>query len=128
MNEFKACFQITKLITFEVRYCTLGRNKNPYFATSANLFFKNKRGFDSNGQCQERVLPKGSLARKFYEKWDKKHLSLLTNEELKELYNDIETLKNKYNYLYIETEKFGMVNKQDFSFDEIKELSKMNVK
>lgn len=128
MNEFKACFQITKLVTFEVKYYTLGGNKAPYFTTSANLFYRNKRGFDSCGQCQEDVLPKGSLARKFYEKWDKKHLSPLANEELIELYDDIETLKNKYNYLYIETEKFGTVNKEDFSFYEIKELSKMDVK
>ena len=128
MNEFKACFQITKLVTFEVNYYTLGTNKSPYFSTSANLFYKNKKGFESCGQCQNRVLPKGSLARKFYEKWDKKHLSLLTNEELNELYNDIEVLKDKYNHLHVEVEKFGTINQKDFSFYEIKELSKMDLK
>lgn len=128
MNEFKACFQITKLVTFNVKYYTLGGNKNPYFSTSANLFFKNKKGFDSCGQCQERILPKGSLARKFYDKWDKKHLLALTNEELIELYEDVKALKNRYNHLYIECEKFGEMNRKDFSFCEIKELSKMDIK
>lgn len=35
MKEFMYCFQISKLIVFEVEYYTLGGNKAPYFSTSA---------------------------------------------------------------------------------------------
>lgn len=31
MKEFMYCFQISKLIVFEVEYYTLGNNKTPYF-------------------------------------------------------------------------------------------------
>lgn len=52
-KEFKYYFQITKLVMFEVEYYTLGNNKNPYFATSANKFYKNKRDYECGGQAQD---------------------------------------------------------------------------
>lgn len=38
MKEFMYVFQISKLITFEVEFYTLGTNSAPYFSTSANEF------------------------------------------------------------------------------------------
>lgn len=35
MKEFMYVFQISKLITFEVNFYTLGTNSAPYFSTSA---------------------------------------------------------------------------------------------
>lgn len=126
-KEFKYCFQITKLIMFEVEYYTLGSNKSPYFVTEANEFFKNKKDYKSGGQAQDRLLPKNSIARQFWEKWDKEHLKDLSNDKYREIIKDIEELKEKYNYIgYIkDTFKGGY---EDFSFEQIVLLSKAELK
>lgn len=126
-KEFKYCFQITKLIMFEVEYYTLGSNKSPYFVTQANEFFKNKKDYKSGGQAQDRLLPKNSIVRQFWEKWDKKHLKDLSDDEYREVVKDIEELKEKYNYIeYIkDTFKGGY---EDFSFEQIVLLSKAELK
>lgn len=46
MKEFMYCFQISKLIVFEVEYYTLGGNKAPYFSTSAAEFIRSKRDYN----------------------------------------------------------------------------------
>ena len=126
-KEFKYCFQITKLIMFEVEYYTLGSNKSPYFVTEANEFFKNKKDYKSGGQAQDRLLPKNSIARQFWEKWDKKHLKDLSDEEYREVAKDIEELKEKYNYIeYIKDTFKGKY--ENFSFGEIVLLSKADLK
>ncbi|DAH42528.1 MAG TPA: hypothetical protein [Bacteriophage sp.] len=38
MKEFMYCFQISKLITFEVEYYTLGSNSAPYFSTYEGIY------------------------------------------------------------------------------------------
>lgn len=83
-------FQITKKIIFEV-------SNDRYFATSAAEFNQPKTDFDMCGQCQDVLLPNGA-ARTFWEKWDTKHLSILSPTEAKELADDIEKLKQKYNW------------------------------
>lgn len=126
-EEFKYYFQITKLVIFGVEYYTLGNNENPYFATKANEFFKNKRDYKRCGQAQDQLLPENSIARQFWKKWDKKHLKDLSDDEYREVVKDIEELKEKYNYIgYIKDTFKG--KDEDFSFREKVLLSKINLK
>lgn len=122
MKEFISAFQITKMVIFEVSYYTCGSNKKPYFTTSANMFIRSKRDYNSCGQCQDSVLPKGSLARRFYKKWDNKHLNTLTEQEYQKMMADLEKLKEVYNNVYIEKDTFRNQN-SNISFDKIRELS-----
>lgn len=119
-------FQITKKIIFEIEYSQLSGNETPYFSTSANEFNQPKTDWRQGGQAQEILLPKNSLAYKFYKKWDKKHLQDLTEEEYNELIKDIEILKSKYNYL--EQEQDEKLYKTHISFYDLKELSKQKIK
>lgn len=73
MKEFMYCFQISKLIVFNVQYYTLGSNRTPHFVTSANEFIRSKRDYSRCGQAQVDLLPKGSPARRFWQKWDPAH-------------------------------------------------------
>lgn len=126
-KEFKYCFQITKLVMFEVKYYTLGSNESPYFATNASKFYKNKRDYECIGQAQNQLLPKNSIARQFWEKWDKKHLKDLSDDEYREVAKDIEELKEKYNYIeYIEDTFKGEY--RDITFSEQVRLSKAELK
>ena len=126
-KEFKYCFQITKLVMFEVEYYTFGNNKSPYFATSAYKFFRNKKSYERGGQAQDKLLPENSIARQFWEKWDKEHLKDLSDDKYREVIKDIEELKEKYNY--IERIKDTFKGKyEDFSFGEIVLLSKADLK
>lgn len=84
-------------------------------------------GYSDAGQCQNRILQKGSVARRFFRKWDKHHLRQLTDEQLDELYSDLEELKNTYNYIIKEKDTFRNEN-CSFSFDRCKELSMMELK
>ena len=84
-NEFLYAFCIDKTTVFEVEYKTLGGNKAPYFSTSAEKFNRPKTDWSMCGQAQERLLPRGSVARRFYDKWDRLHLKDLTDEEYAEL-------------------------------------------
>lgn len=127
-KEFVATFQVTRMVLFTVDYYTLGTNQAPYFSTSAIKFVRNKKSYSSAGQCQERVLPKGSVAYRFFKKWDKHHLRQLTNEQLDELYADLEELKKIYNYLVKEKDTFQNNNDNYFSFSEDKDLSMMPLK
>lgn len=99
MKEFMYVFQISKLITFEVNFYTLGTNSAPYFSTSANEFCRSKLDYTRSGQAQRDLLPKFSLARRFFEKWDHCHLHDLTPAEYEEIAADIEELKTRYNYI-----------------------------
>lgn len=64
------------------------------------------------------------LVRKFYEKWEKKHLKDLTDDEYVELLEDLEILKSKYNYIEEETTKYY----NSFNFEDLVELSKRPIK
>lgn len=131
MKEFMYCFQIDKMTVFEVEFYTLSTNKTPHFSTSAARFIHSKRDHDTCGQAQERVLPKHSAARRFYDKWDHLHLHNLTQEEYTEITSDIEELKNRYNYIEDIRDCFGQsagCYKTHISFHEIVELSKLTPK
>lgn len=131
MKEFMYCFQIDKMTVFEVSFYTLGTNKEPHFSTSAAQFIRSKRDYSTCGQCQGRILPKHSAARRFYEKWDRLHLRNLTPEEYAEIGADIENLKARYNYIEDVRECFGQsagCYKTGFSFYQVVELSKQTPK
>lgn len=121
-KEFKYVFQLSKKVTFEVDYYTLGSNQNPYFSTSANEFNQPKTDYSRGGQAQEELCT--GLAKKFYEKWDKHHLKELDEPTYKELLSDIEQLKDRYNYI----EKHGEEARYNHSFYAVKELSKLEPK
>jgi hypothetical protein len=93
---FHIAFQQSKTVIFEVSYYTLGNNKHPYFSTQAARFCRSKRDFSECGQAQDRLLA-GDL-RKFWRKWDSKHLSQLDGAELEELERDLEALKQTHNW------------------------------
>lgn len=128
MKEFQAVFQINKLTIFEVKYYTLGSNKKPYFATSAAQFCRSKRDFTTCGQAQKHVLSKHGKAYKFFEKWDQYHLKELTPEQLEELIQDLETLKNQYNYLIDELDPNNRPYNPHFAFYRLVEFSKQEPK
>lgn len=127
-KEFIATFQITRMVLFSVNYYTLGSNENPYFTTNAVKFVRNKLDYSDCGQCQERILPKGSVARKFFKKWDKHHLHQLNAEQLEELHADLEILKENYNYLFKEQDTFQHDSNNYFSFSRCKDLSMLPLK
>lgn len=120
-KEFISVFKITKMTMFEVGYYTLRGNKNPYFKTNAMELSRNKRGYSRCGQCQDSLLVKG-LAKKFYEKWDSKHLKDLSNNEYEELMSDIEEMKSTYEHIYKEEDTFRD-KRSNISFYDIRELS-----
>ncbi len=114
-------FQISKKIIFEVKYYQLSGNEKPYFSTSANKFNQPKTDWKRCGQAQKALLPILSEAYKFWEKWDKKHLEDLTDEEYNDLLKDIELLKECYNF--IEQEQDEHLNTSYLPFYKLKELS-----
>jgi hypothetical protein len=111
-------FQLTKSITFDVSYYRLGNNTNQHFSTSANVFNRPKTDYNRCGQCQEEVL--FGKAKAFYKKWDSYHLKPLKQEQYNEMLNDIEVLKQQYNFVY-RTDR-------DISFEDSKQLSKLQPK
>lgn len=131
MTEFMYCFQITKMIVFEVEYYTLSTNTTPHFSTSAAEFIRSKRDYSRCGQAQAELLPRHSAARRFYDKWNRLHLHDLTPEEYAEMIADIENLKARYNYIEDVRECFGQsagCYKTHIPFYEVVELSKMPLK
>lgn len=103
-NEFEYSFVVDRMTVFEVAYCTIGNNKHPYFSTVANKFNRPKTDYSECGQCQNHLLPYHSMARDFWRKWNRKHLCELTDDELRQVENDVELLKQ--NYPYIEGNSF----------------------
>ena len=131
MKEFMYCFQIDKMTVFEVEFYTLSTNKTPYFSTSAARFIRSKRDYSVCGQAQEKLLPRCSTARRFYDKWNRLHLHNLTPEEYAEITADIETLKSRYNYIEDVRDCFGHsagCYKSHIPFCEVVELSKQTPK
>ena len=120
--EFSYAFQLTRKIIFNVTYHTLGNNEHPYFSTSANEFNQPKTDYSRGGQAQAELCT--GLARQFWEKWDHLHLKDLTDEEYRLICEDIEDLKNRYNYV----EHLAEDHVHDISFNEERELSMQEVK
>lgn len=121
-KEFHAMFEITRNIIFEVAYYTLGSNKNANFTTSANLLNRPKSDYKQCGQAQDSLLPKGSPARIFYEKWDDLHLSDLTDEQYQDLLFDLEVLRIRYNSRFYDN------TRDHIPFYEVVEFSKLPLK
>lgn len=122
-KEFLAAFRINRMVIFEVNYYTLLANKSAHFATCANEFIRSKRDWASCGQAQEHVLPKNSLAYKFYKKWDICHLHDLTQEQYDEMIQDLEELKKEYKFIYRELDETKKPYNPHISFNELKILS-----
>lgn len=121
-KRFLMAFQISKMVIFEVEYGAIKENKEWYFATSAARFVRNKQDYSECGQCQQRVLTGAVYG--FWKKWDKHHLMSLTDEQYTELMQDINTLKDNYNYI----EKGEDYTNHFIWFSELKRLSMMKVK
>jgi len=96
-QEFHSMYQLTKNIIFEVNYYTLGSNKHANFTTNAGLLNRPKSDYNQCGQAQESLLPEGSEARAFYDKWDKLHLSDLDEKQYNAMIEDLNVLMEKYN-------------------------------
>lgn len=104
-KSLKYTFRVGDRNLFEVRYDRTGNNKNMDFATSSSELNKRRSDITRGGQAQKDLLKEGTKARKFYDKWDKKHLGTLTQKEYNELVNDIEELKQQYPH--IESDRFS---------------------
>ena len=79
----------THFIHLTIEYGDMKVQQLPHFSTSAS---------SSNGdyaQCQDRILPKDSILKEFWEKWDYYHLQTLTNEEYEELICDLEIVEKE---------------------------------
>ena len=126
-KEFIASFQLSKKIIFNVNYYTLGNNSCPYFSTSACEFNQPKTDYCRCGQAQEDLTKKFLTGRRFWKKWDKKHLQDLTENEYGELMQDIETLKEKYNYIYEELDESLKPYHPHIRFYDLKKLSMLKL-
>ena len=126
-KEFIASFQLSKKIIFEVNFYTLGNNSHPHFSTSAFEFNQPKTDYCRGGQAQEDLTKNFLAARRFWKKWDKKHLQDLTEEEYKELIQDIEVLKEKYNYIYEELDESLKPYNPNIRFYNMKKLSMLKL-
>lgn len=104
-DSFAVSFRISKKKFLTVAFGnTKAYNQQPYFASSASTFNRNRTDFESCGQVQESLLSKDSVSYKFFEKWDLKHTANLNLNELEELKIDLEILKEKYPH--IESDNF----------------------
>lgn len=126
-KEFIASFQLSKKIIFNVDFYTLGNNSCPHFSTSVFEFNQPKTDYCSGGQAQEDLTKGFYIVRKFWKKWDKKHLQDLTEEEYADLIIDLEKMKQTYNYLWSELDEEKKPYNPRFSFSRMKELSKMKL-
>lgn len=108
-------FQLSRMVMFNVSYTRLMGNKQPHFATSAQVFCKNKKGITRGGQCQSDVLKDFPLAYEFWQKWDNKHLHRLDVEKYEELLSDIEELKEEYNWDYTKSDSFPWYREVELS-------------
>lgn len=128
MKEFQAVFQMSKTIIFEVSYYTLSTNPAPYFSTSAAEFCRNKKDFTRCGQAQPELLKGYRTARRFFEKWDGCHLHDLTPAQYDEMRQDLEALKEKYNFIFEELDETRRPYSPHFSFYRLAEWTKQTPK
>ena len=84
---------------------------------------RNKKDWATCGQAQELILPKDSLAYKFYKKWDVHHIKDLTQEKYDEMIKDLEELKQTYEYIYKELYETNKPYSPRICFDNLKKLS-----
>lgn len=77
-------------------------SEDGYFSTEIGVLNRPRNDYDQCGQGQETVLSKGTPACQFFDKWDHIHLKtvrLFSDEQISELLNDIEVLKNEYPHI-----------------------------
>lgn len=127
-KEFRAVFQLTKTIIFEVRFYTLSNNTAPHFATSAAQFCRNKRDFNQCGQAQKSLLRGFPPAMRFFKKWDSLHLHDLTPEQYEEMRRDLEELKQRYNFIFEELDESKRPYNPHFEFYMLAEWTKQEPK
>ena len=83
---------------FAVDNRTIGNNNFSYFNTSVYELNKNRHAFKIAGQAQDELLPEGSMAKRFYDKWKSKAFETLSKDTLQKMSKDIESLKQSYSY------------------------------
>ena len=127
-KEFRAVFQLTKTIIFEVNYYTLNKNTNPYFTTAAAQFYRNKRDFSRCGQAQKTLLRGFPPAMQFFKKWDGLHLHNLTINQYEEMRQDLEKLKHCYNFIFEELDENERPYNPFFDFRTLAEWTKQEPK
>lgn len=99
---FDYVFLIGRNEIFNVSYHKHKGNKDYDFTTSIGVFNHPRTDFNQCGQGQDDVLPKKGMAREFWEKWDKKHLHPLTEEEMQEMRKELEEMEKKYPFVKVE--------------------------
>ena len=114
-KEFHAVFMVSRKIGFEVSYYRLGNNTNQDFTTSAFEFNQPKSDYSQCGQAQEILKGVANKAYKFYKKWDKLHLSVMTRSQYCEMLEDMESLKAFY--------PCHIISDNEIRFSTIKDLS-----
>ena len=117
MNKpyFHCVLQLDKLNVFEVNYYKLGNNKNPHFTTSAARLIRSKRDYHQCGQSQETICKPFKDVYQFYKKWNTLQLKDLSLLQYLQIFSDLTTLGEKYNFILSDNE---------ISFSKIVELSK----
>lgn len=105
---------------FSVSYHKHKGNADYDFTTQAGVFNHPRTDFNRGGQCQDEVLPKTGTAREFWEKWHKKHLQPLTNDEMQELRKDLQEMEKEYPFVKVEDSCY------DVNFSEMVALARNN--
>ena len=96
--EFRYMFMTAPNTIFAVDNRTIGNNNFSYFNTSVYELNKNRHAFKIAGQAQDELLPEGSMAKRFYDKWKSKAFETLSKDTLQKMSIDIESLKQSYSY------------------------------
>lgn len=77
--------KLKEFTTFTIMYGDIKEKQLPYFSTTYD-------GKDWGGQAQY-MLPKDTIIRAFWEKWDIFHLSIMTMSEYNQMIQDLELVK-----------------------------------
>jgi hypothetical protein len=125
LTSFHYLFQVTKQIIFQVDYYRLGNNTHKHFSTAATELSRNKSGIVCCGQAQDELLKEHPQALFFYLKHDSKHLKDLTPAQHQEMLQDLEQLKQRYNYLEkIDADRgFNFYAEQELSKEPLKDTA-----
>lgn len=99
-DAFTIAFRVKKKHFFIVEFGDVKFHaQQPHFSTSGGILNHIRSDWKQCGQCQPHILPKHSLFRKFFDKWDILHTKRLTMEQYKELLQDLKKLKEKYPHI-----------------------------
>ena len=119
-SEFHVKFAMSKTIVFNVDYYTLGGNKNPYFATSADQFNRPKTDWNICGQAQNELLKGHMMAQRFFKKWNVMHLKKMNDVQYNELLSDLDKLFEYYPYILSQNNEPSF---RDFGFHTVQSFS-----